>query len=321
MAEVYSWLTPVWSEWKKSLDAERFPNSVIVNAPEGLGVDALIEQLTAALMCTNYESESCGFCHSCELMKSGSHPDFHVIAPEKEGKSITVDQVRASNRWAQESSQLGGLRVILLNPAESMNESASNALLKTLEEPSSHCIFILSTRSSNRLMPTILSRCQQFNAVSPQLEVGSAWLDGEVGKAVPQYILALNGNAPLKAKAMFEQGGVEASTKVLDGFVNVIKGTQPDMLKFSTELSKDPLIQLGWLWHLLSDVQKLHFGLVNQAVTPSAKTLVEVMSYQSAYAASNKLLILIEQLKQHPGLNMELLIMNWLIATCEETCS
>lgn len=306
---------------EKSLNAERFPNSVIVNAPEGLGVDALISQLTDALMCTNYESESCGFCHSCELMKSGSHPDFHVISPEKEGKSITVDQVRASNRWAQESSQLGGLRVILLNPAEAMNESASNALLKTLEEPSSNCIFILSTRNSNRLMPTIISRCQQFNVVSPQLETASAWLDSEVGKAVPQYILALNDNAPLKAKAMFEQGGVEASTKALDGFVNVIKGTQPDMLKFSTELSKDPLIQLGWLWHLLSDVQKLHFGLANQAFTPSAKALCEVMSYQSAYAASNKLLTLIEQLKQHPGLNTELLIMNWLIATCEETCS
>ena len=321
MAEVYSWLTPVRSEWKKSLDAERFPNSVIVNAPEGLGVDALISQLTDALMCTNYESEACGFCHSCELMKSGSHPDFHVISPEKEGKSITVDQVRASNRWAQESSQLGGLRVILLEPAEAMNESASNALLKTLEEPSSQCIFILSTRNSNRLMPTIISRCQQFNVVSPQLEAGSAWLDGEVGKAVPPYILALNDNAPLKAKAMFEEGGVEASEKVFDGFVNIVKGTQPDMLKFSTELAKDPLIQLGWLWHLLSDVQKLHFGLANNAITPRANALCEVMSYQSAYTAAHKLLILIEQLKQHPGLNTELLIMNWLIATCEETCS
>ncbi|MEZ9334581.1 DNA polymerase III subunit delta' C-terminal domain-containing protein, partial [Vibrio sp. 10N.286.51.A4] len=256
-----------------------------------------------------------------ELMKSGSHPDFHVIEPEKEGKSITVDQVRASNRWAQQSSQLGGLRVILLSPAEAMNESASNALLKTLEEPASNCIFILSTRNSNRLMPTILSRCQQFNVVCPQLDAGSAWLNGEVGKTVPQYILTLNDNAPLKAKAMFDQGGVEASTKALDGFVNVIKGTQPDMLKFSTELSKDPLIQLSWLWHLLSDVQKLHFGLANQAIIPSAKALCEVMSYQSAYAASNKLLILIEQLKQHPGLNTELLIMNWLIATCEDTCS
>lgn len=321
MAEVYSWLTPVWSEWKKSLDAERFPNSVIVNAPEGLGVDALISQLTDALMCTNYESEACGFCHSCELMKSGSHPDFHVISPEKEGKSITVDQVRASNRWDQESSQLGGLRVILLEPAEAMNESASNALLKTLEEPSSQCIFILSTRNSNRLMPTIISRCQQFNVVSPQLEAGSAWLDGEVGKAVPPYILALNDNAPLKAKAMFEEGGVEACEKVFDGLVNIVKGTQPDMLKFSTELAKDPLMQLGWLWHLLSDVQKLHFGLANNAITPSATSLREVMSYQSAYTAAHKLLILIEQLKQHPGLNTELLIMNWLIATCEETCS
>ncbi len=120
-------------------------------------------------MCVNYESEACGFRHSCELMKSGSHPDFHVIEPEKEGKSITVDQVQVSNRWAQQSSQLGGfLRVILLNwPA---NESASNALLKTLEEPASNCIFILSTRNSNRLMPTILSRCQQFNVVCPQLD-------------------------------------------------------------------------------------------------------------------------------------------------------
>ncbi|HAH03380.1 MAG TPA: DNA polymerase III subunit delta', partial [Vibrio sp.] len=47
----------------------------------------------------------------------------------------------------------------------------------------------------------IISRCQQFNVVSPQLDTGSTWLDGEVGKAVPQYILALNDNAPLKAKA------------------------------------------------------------------------------------------------------------------------
>ncbi len=69
----------------------------------------------------------------------------------KKVKSITVDQVRASNRWAQQSSQLGSLRVILLNPAEAMNESASNALLKTLE-PASNCIFILSTRNSNRLI-------------------------------------------------------------------------------------------------------------------------------------------------------------------------
>ena len=79
MAEVYSWLTPVWSEWKKSLDAERFPNSVIVNAPEGLGVDALISQLTDALMCTNYESESCGFFPSFEIIKYGSQTDLQVI--------------------------------------------------------------------------------------------------------------------------------------------------------------------------------------------------------------------------------------------------
>ncbi|MGB1281230.1 MAG: DNA polymerase III subunit delta', partial [Vibrio cyclitrophicus] len=55
MAELYPWLTPVWDEWKISLDAKRFPNALLVNAAEGVGVDTLIERLTTSLMCSNYE--------------------------------------------------------------------------------------------------------------------------------------------------------------------------------------------------------------------------------------------------------------------------
>ena len=320
MAELYPWLLPLWNEWKKSLEAKRFPNSSIVNAPMGLGIDKAVEQLTASLMCVNYESEACGFCHSCELMKSGNNPDFHVIAPEKEGKAITVDQIRSSNRWAQESSQLNGLRVIVISPAEAMNESASNALLKTLEEPSSECVFVLVSQNSHRLMPTIVSRCQQFTVTSPSLELGCDWLKQELGKEIPQYALALNDNAPLTTKAMVEEGGLDSSKQLFDRFLKIVQRSDINLMQTASELAKDPLVQLSWLWHLLSDVQKVHFGIHSPSLLPSAQVLATSLSYQAAYKLSNQLLVLLEQLKQHPGLNTELLIMNWLIATCEETC-
>lgn len=321
MTELYPWLLPLWNEWKKSLEAGRFPNSSIVNAPLGLGVDKAVEQLTSSLMCINYESEACGFCHSCELMKSGSHPDFHVISPEKEGKAITVDQIRSSNRWAQESSQLNGLRVIVVSPAEAMNESASNALLKTLEEPSSECIFILVSQNSHRLMPTIVSRCQQFSVAAPSIEAGGQWLKQELGKDVPDYVLSLNDNAPLLAKAMVEEGSLETSKQLFDRFLKIVQRNDLNLMQFASEIAKDSVVQLSWLWHLLSDVQKVHFGIQSQSLLPSAQALANTLSYQSAHKSSGQLLILMEQLKQHPGLNTELLIMNWLIATCEETCS
>ena len=321
MGKLYPWLEPIWVDWQKSLNAERFPNAMLVNAPEGLGVNTLLEQLSAALMCTNYESEACGFCHSCELVKSGNHPDLHFIQPEKEGKAITVEQVRASNRWALESSQLGGYRVIMINPADAMNEASSNALLKTLEEPSSKCIFVLTTSNVSRLMPTIRSRCQQTTVTNPSVKSASEWLDKEVHKAVPAYVLPLADNAPLTAKTMLESGEVEACDKILRQFVQIVDGSDVDLMSFATALSKEPIKHLTWVWHLLSDVQKIHFGIESESFIPSSEDLKGVLDYQKAYKLSKTLMNLIEQLKQHPGLNTELLIMNWLITVCGEACS
>ena len=108
-------------------------------------------------MCQNDHSEPCGFCHSCDLLKSESHPDVHYLLPEKDKKALSVDQIRQANKWAQESSQFGRYRIIVIPNAETMNASASNALLKTLEEPPKQCLFILSTENAKLLLPTIRS--------------------------------------------------------------------------------------------------------------------------------------------------------------------
>lgn len=320
MQDLYPWLVSTWDSWKQQLDSERVPRSILLLSPNGLGVEQLLDRLAAALMCVNYESEACGFCHSCELMKSGSHPDLHRITPEKEGKAITVDQIRASNRWAQESSHLDGYRLIIIDPAEGMNEAASNALLKTLEEPAEKCIFVLVSPNNSRLMPTIVSRCQQWKVSQPDTNTAQTWLEGKAGKLVPSFLLSLNDGLPVHTLAMIEDGSVEQAQKVFEGYVEVISSPGSDLFGYVSTLNKDPSKFLGWLWHLLIDTQKRAFAVTGDELIPESLELSKVITYQQAFQRTQSLQALLEQLRLHPGLNSELLIMNWLIQAKEEPC-
>lgn len=321
MQDLYPWLEQPWEQCKTILDSDRVPGAILLIAPNGLGVNVLVERFRSSLMCVNYESEACGFCHSCELMKSGSHPDVHTISPEKEGKSITVDQIRASNRWAQESSHLDGYRLIVVEPAEAMNEAASNALLKTLEEPADKCIFLLVSPAIERLMPTIVSRCQQWKVTPPSAVSGEAWLKQEHGKAIPNYVLPLCSGMPLDALAMLKSGEIEECQQVFDGYLTYVKQVNSDLLALGALINKHPSRNLMWLWHLLTDTQKVAFGIADNGIIPLSRELAEEMSYQQAFNKAKSLLTLIDQLRQHSGLNTELLIINWLIAAREESCS
>ncbi|USD41979.1 DNA polymerase III subunit delta' [Vibrio sp. SCSIO 43135] len=321
MQALYPWLSPVWQQWKDNLDQKRFSNATLVCAPKGLGVGELVDKACSALMCQNYESEPCGFCHSCELMNSGSHPDFHKVSPEKEGKAITVDQIRTCNRMAQESSQLGGFRVIVIEPAQAMNESAANALLKTLETPSSNCIFILVAPRASMLLPTIVSRCQQWVVATPTSESVSAWLSEHTSKAVPAYAAHIHGNAPLTALSFIEDKGDELYSKVESQLLSVARNDWTQRIELSQLLASQDDECLSWVWYLLVDAQKYHFGLNEACFTPGAQALSELLSYDILYKQANSLRALQEQLRTHSGLNRELLLMNWLIELSGETCS
>lgn len=99
----------------------------------------------------------------CHLFEQGSHPDFMLLTPgqdEDTGNArkllqIKIDSVREVLQFSQITSHRGGLKVIVINPAESMNVQAANALLKVLEEPPQNVVFILVSSQKDRLLPTI----------------------------------------------------------------------------------------------------------------------------------------------------------------------
>ena len=150
--------------------------------------------------------QPCGVCPSCHLFAQGSHPDYYELSPElpEEGDSgrkllqIKIDAVRAAMAPLLQSSVRGGLRVVLIQPAESMNVQAANALLKMLEEPPQAVVFLLVSHNKDRLLPTIKSRCRQLVLPPPTLEQALGYL-----KAHPQpqaeSLLAFHSGAPLFA--------------------------------------------------------------------------------------------------------------------------
>lgn len=319
MSDLYPWLDSIWHEWQASLQSGRFSNAAMLVAAPGLGGDQLIQAFSRATMCRNYEHEACGFCHSCQLMQSGNHPDFHLVRPEKEGKAITVEQIRHCNRQAQESSQLGGLRLFVIEPADSMNESAANALLKTLEEPSSHCLFLLVTYRANGLLPTITSRCQQWHLIPPNSGLVASWLSEQTNKSVPAFAAHINNNAPLTTLAFVDEGKDKLYLQLEQALADVIQG-HGDALKLAKELSSDSIEKLTWLWYLLTDAQKVHFGVKLDQFTPGASRIAASSDYALLYNQAHALSILIEQLREHIGLNSELLILDWLFKFNGETC-
>jgi DNA polymerase-3 subunit delta' len=209
MSEVLPWQRETVAQWVARRGT--WPHALIVTGRRGIGKRALADALAAALLCERPRADgaACGECPSCGYVRAGQHPDFFVVEPVKlddEGNAkpqqwIEVDAIRALTAWSQVTSHRGGARVALLDPAERMNASAANALLKTLEEPPADTFLILVASQPGRLPATVLSRCQRLVAPQPSASDARAWLVGR-GVAEPDSALARAGFAPLAALAL-----------------------------------------------------------------------------------------------------------------------
>lgn len=245
---------------KISRKRERLPHAMLLHGNSGIGKFDFAQQLAQSLLCLSPHSngEPCNACASCSWFVQGNHPDFRLLSPEqdaddesesgsakKTGKKsqISVVQVRELADFLTLSShQSEGLRVVLIHPAEALNQASANGLLKMLEEPPAGVVFILVTHQLNRLLPTIISRCHKIDMPIPARDVALAWLH-EQGQADAEQSLDYVGGAPLNVirgvgqnsrrlnTDLFAQGRqldpfFAASTAVAQGMELAIDGLQ-----------------------------------------------------------------------------------------------
>lgn len=213
--------------WQRLAGRAQHAHAYLLHGPAGIGKRALAERLMAFLLCQSPTgSDACGQCKSCHLLQAGTHPDHFLLEPEEADKAIRIDQVRELVDFVARTAQLGGRKVVLLEPAEAMNLNAANALLKSLEEPSGDTVLLLVSHQPSGLLPTIKSRCVQQACPLPGWDDSLAWLHralpGASGEELRE-LLKLAGGSPLTALRLNGEGVRERRAQVVEGIKKLLK--------------------------------------------------------------------------------------------------
>ena len=139
-------------------------HSWLFTGPPGSGRSNAAIAFAAALLC---EKGGCGICTNCLTVKDGSHADIELIRTE--GLSIKVDEVRELITRTSWSPSVGNYRVVVIEDADRLTESAANALLKVIEEPGARTVWLLCAPTLTDVLPTIRSRCRHLTLRTPSV--------------------------------------------------------------------------------------------------------------------------------------------------------
>lgn len=204
------WQAKAWGQATHQFNEGRLPHGILVSGMAGIGKRAFVWRFVAWLLCVNKSEQSaCGVCQSCAWLRAGTHPDLmvlpstHLPTAEPTDKtsapsSIKIDEVRALQEYSHIKGQ--GVRLMVLDGADTLTVGASNALLKTLEEPRAGVHLILISDNPTRLLPTIKSRVQTLPLHHIGHEVALSFVADKLGDESLAYLaLDLADGAVLKA--------------------------------------------------------------------------------------------------------------------------
>ena len=145
------------------LRQDRFPHGLLFSGPDGIGKRTCALMVAKTLNCASAPAgEFCDSCTSCHRIDAGTHPDVIRIGLEEDASEIRIAQIREAIRMLDFRPLEGSSKVFIIDPANLLNASSANALLKGLEEPPDNSYFILITNSLHALLPTVRSRCQSY---------------------------------------------------------------------------------------------------------------------------------------------------------------
>ena len=155
---------------RRTLRGGKTAHSYLFEGVPGCGRKKTALTLIQALFCTALPDDACGVCPSCRKIEGGNHPDIHLLSPLPDKRDISVDQLREMQRELSLRPYEAPRKACIIDPAERLNASSANSLLKTLEEPPGNALIILLTENAGMLLSTVRSRCQliRFAPLSPE---------------------------------------------------------------------------------------------------------------------------------------------------------
>ncbi len=225
---------------KGALSEKRVAHAYLFAGPGGVGKRFVAKMLARALNCAGGDStDSCGSCSACDRIARRAYPDVAWIRPEGRSRTIGIDEVREMCRMLAYRPFEGGWKVCVIEEADCIHIAAANALLKTLEEPTSRTVIILTSEHPDRLPLTIVSRCQavRFSAVPLDEMEGFIKQRLDVDPARVGLLAALSSGSIRRAELLAAEG-VEQERDTVLGWMREAAGGVSGAMGAAEEATK-----------------------------------------------------------------------------------
>jgi len=211
-AQFSPWQQRAYDQTVAALDAERLGHGLLICGPAGLGKRQLALRLATHVL--DHGADAAARVRNAQLIAAGTHPDLQLVSfiPNRSGDKlrteIVIEQVREVSQKLALTPQYGVAQVVIIDPADAINRSACNALLKTLEEPSPGRYLWLLSAEPARLPATIRSRCQRLELKLPPRQEALDWLraQGFAAAAAEEALEAARGHPGLAAEWLRDDG-------------------------------------------------------------------------------------------------------------------
>ncbi|MDE8330148.1 DNA polymerase III subunit gamma/tau [Erysipelothrix rhusiopathiae] len=203
---------------KNSITKNKISHAYLFCGPRGTGKTSIAKLFARAVNCVNPDQVICGTCDNCLAVADGTHPDLiEIDAASNNG----VDEIRGLIEKVKYTPILGKYKVYIIDEVHMLSQGAFNALLKTLEEPPSHVVFILATTEIHKVLPTIISRCQRYDFnrigevdIAKRLDYVLNNENVEAEQGVSKLIASLSGGGLRNALTILEQAIVLADDQI-----------------------------------------------------------------------------------------------------------
>jgi DNA polymerase-3 subunit delta' len=295
----------LWEKLYSAANQQRLSQALFLVGPIHTGLNILTKQFIQLLFCKQGTLDYCSKCPECQMVLRQEHPDLQWIKPEKTGGSIKIEEIRALQSTAYLTPTRAPRRVIVIEFADRLNRAAANALLKILEEPAAHTLFILIAEQLSSVPATVLSRCQIFNAVDTSTnKPGNNLLSlGELYKDDSDRSLIIN--------------NAEA---ILDDLIALIEGKEHPCT-VAVRWNQHELASLSWFLYLVyAQIQLMFFrkdavlGLAHQQLGQLQSLLSPVIIFSQI----DKLNRILKKLSHNININSQLALEDLLISLMVE---
>src|SRR3990167_967435 len=228
----------LWMRMRYVLESGHIPQALLWTGPSHSQMRAFADRFIATVLCQGIQ-KPCQQCRACRLIMQGAHPDVLEITEASSGGAIKIEQIREIQQTIHQRPQCGQHCFVLIQPLDQLNRYAANALLKVLEEPPSHAVFILIANHLDTVPATLQSRCQCTVFSPPELFDRNEQ---------PDYLIMMSAHEGhvSSRKIVFEQCAV-----MIARFCDVLEG-RVDVHSAAMEWNVHPLKDILWFIYLLT---------------------------------------------------------------------